>query len=34
MIYSLLDLQQQVQYWIDNKTDKMVETVQLFYDEC
>jgi EsV-1-7 cysteine-rich motif len=27
-------LQQQVQYWIDNKTDKTIETVQLFYDEC
>jgi hypothetical protein len=26
-------LKNQVQYWIDNKTDKTVEIVQLFYDE-
>ena len=25
-------LKNQVQYWIDNKTDKTVEIVQLFYD--
>ena len=30
----LLCLQEQVQYWIDNKSGKMIETVQLFYDEC
>jgi hypothetical protein len=28
----LLLLQNQVQYWIENKPDKMVEIVQLFYD--
>ena len=22
------------QYWLDNKCEKMIETVQLFYDEC
>jgi len=27
-------LREQVQYWIDNKSGKMIETVQLFYDEC
>ena len=27
-------LQEQVQYWLDNKSGKMIETVQLFYDEC
>lgn len=26
-------LASQVQYWIDNKTDKMIESIQLFYDE-
>ena len=30
----LNSLMQQVQYWLDNKSEKMVETVQLFYDEC
>jgi hypothetical protein len=29
----LESLKQQVQYWIDNKTAKTVEIVQLFYDE-
>ena len=26
-------LKNQVQYWIDNKTEKTVETVHLYYDE-
>ena len=30
----LNSLMQQVQYWLDNKSEKMVEIVQLFYDEC
>ena len=25
-------LNQQIQYWIDNKTDKTIEIVELFYD--
>jgi len=25
-------LNQQIQYWINNKTDKTVEIVELFYD--
>jgi hypothetical protein len=29
----LLQLSEQVQYWIDNKTDKTVEIIQLYYDE-
>uniref|UniRef100_A0A6C0HTN3 Uncharacterized protein n=1 Tax=viral metagenome TaxID=1070528 RepID=A0A6C0HTN3_9ZZZZ len=27
-------LKNKVEYWINNKTDKMVEIIQLFYDEC
>ena len=27
-------LKKQIQYWIDNNTDKMVEIIQLYYDEC
>lgn len=27
-------LKMQIQYWIENKTDKLIEIVQLFYDEC
>jgi Holliday junction resolvasome RuvABC endonuclease subunit len=26
-------LKQQVNYWIDNKTDKSIEIIQLFYDQ-
>ena len=26
-------LHSQVQYWLDNKSDKMIQTIQLFYDE-
>jgi len=29
----LKNLKAQIQYWIDNTTDKMVEVVQLYYDE-
>lgn len=29
----LLHLKQQIDYWCENKTDKMLEIVQLFYDE-
>ena len=25
-------LKEQIQYWMDNSSDKMVEIVQLFYD--
>jgi transcriptional regulator CtsR len=25
-------LNQQIQYWIDNKTNKTIEIIQLFYD--
>ena len=27
-------LQEHVQHWLDNKSEKMIENVQLFYDEC
>jgi hypothetical protein len=27
-------LKTQIQYWLENKTDKMIETIHLFYDEC
>jgi hypothetical protein len=30
----LESLKSQIEYWINNKTDKMVEVIQLFYDEC
>jgi hypothetical protein len=26
-------LKNQIQYWLDNKTDKTIEIVQLFYDK-
>ena len=28
----LLTLQEQIEYWISNKPDKMIEIVQLYYD--
>jgi len=30
----LESLKLQIEYWKNNKTDKMVEIIQLFYDEC
>jgi hypothetical protein len=30
----LESLKLQIEYWINNKTDKMIEIIQLFYDEC
>jgi hypothetical protein len=29
----LLVLKQTIQYWIDSPTSKMIEIIQLFYDE-
>jgi len=29
----LKELKEQIQYWLDNKTDKTVEVIQLFYDQ-
>ena len=30
----LNSLKIQLQYWLENKTDKMIEIIQLYYDEC
>ena len=31
--YRLLQLKNNIQYWLDNKTDKMIEIIQLYYDQ-